>query len=112
MSVTQFTIPLWADLSAVAIASVQGAMCASKAHDERLDLLGVGLVGTATALGGALLRDVLLGTSPAVLSTNWYLPIAAVASLIGMLLERLPARVERIWVLLDALTIGLYQPSE
>lgn len=51
MSATQFTIPLWADLSAVAIASMQGAIAAAKADDESLDLLAVGLVGTATALG-------------------------------------------------------------
>lgn len=108
MSVTQLAIPLWADLFAVAVASMQGAIAAAKADDERLDLLGVGLVGTATALGGALLRDVLLNTPPAVLSNNWYLPVAAAAALVGMALERVITRLEFAWVLLDALTIGLY----
>ena len=48
MSATQLSIPLWADLSAVAIASMQGAMVAAKADDESLDLLGVGLVELVT----------------------------------------------------------------
>ncbi|WP_197379293.1 trimeric intracellular cation channel family protein [Mycolicibacterium mengxianglii] len=108
MSVTQFTIPLWTDLTAVAIAAVGGAIFTSRIDNDRLDLLGVGLVGTATALGGAFLRDTLLDVPPAVLSNNWYLPVAAAAALAGMALERLIARLDFVWALLDALTIGLY----
>lgn len=108
MSVTQFVIPLWADLSAVAIAAMGGAIFAARDDDERLDLFGVGLVGTATALGGAFLRDTLLNVPPAVLSNNWYLPVAAAAALAGMALERLIKRLDLVWALLDALTIGLY----
>jgi uncharacterized membrane protein YeiH len=106
--VAQVTIPLWADLSAVAIASMQGAIFAAKVDNHRIDLLGVGVVGTATGLGGAFLRDILLGVSPAVLSNNWYLLTAMVAALIGMLLEHLMGRLNPLWVVLDALTVGLY----
>jgi uncharacterized membrane protein YeiH len=108
VSISQFTIPLWADLTAVAIAAMGGAIYAARDDEERLDLFGVGLVGTAAALGGAFLRDTLLDVPPAVLSNNWYLPVAAVAALIGMALERLIARLDLFWALLDALTIGLY----
>jgi uncharacterized membrane protein YeiH len=48
VTVAQVTIPLWADLSAVAIASMQGAILAAKVDNHRIDLLGVGVVGTAT----------------------------------------------------------------
>ena len=51
MTVAPIAIPLWADLGAVAIASMQGAIFAAKVDDHRIDLLGVGVVGTATGLG-------------------------------------------------------------
>jgi uncharacterized membrane protein YeiH len=108
VTVAPVAIPLWADLAAVAIASMQGAIFAAKVDNHRIDLLGVGVVGTATGLGGAFIRDILLNVTPAVLTNNWYLPIAVVASLVGMVLVRLIARLEPFWVVLDALTVGLY----
>lgn len=108
MTVAAFSIPLWADLSAVAIASMQGAIFAARVDNHRIDVLGVGVVGTATGLGGAFIRDILLNVTPAALTNNWYLPIAVLASLLGMLLVRLISRLEPLWVLLDALTVGLY----
>src|SRR5215813_10329246 len=101
-------IPLSADLAAVAIASMQGAIFAAKVDNHRIDLLGVGVVGTATGLGGAFIRDILLNVTPAALTTNWYLPVAVIASMVGMMLVRLIARLEPFWVVLDALTVGMY----
>jgi uncharacterized membrane protein YeiH len=63
---------------------------------------------SATGLGGAFLRDILLGDTPAALSNDWYLPTAAVAALIGMRLAHTIARLNPLWVMLDALTVGLY----
>jgi uncharacterized membrane protein YeiH len=108
VTVAPVVIPLWADLGAVAIASMQGAICAAKVDNHRIDLLGVGVVGTATGLGGAFIRDILLNVTPAAFTNNWYLPVAMVASIVGMLLVRLIARLEPLWVVLDALTVGLY----
>ena len=88
MSVAPVAIPLSADLAAVAVASMQGAIFAARVDNHRIDLLGVGVVGTATGLGGAFIRDMLLNVTPAVLTNNWYLPIAVVASLAGMVLVR------------------------
>ena len=108
MHATVFTIPLWAELLAVGIGSLQGAMFASGFRDRKLDLLGVAIIGVATGIGGGLLRDVLLATPPVALSTNWYLPITVVAALLGMLLVRLFKRLDPVITLLDALTIGLF----
>ncbi|MGW5151578.1 trimeric intracellular cation channel family protein [Rhodococcus koreensis] len=83
-------------------------MFAAKFHDRRIDLLGVGLVGTFTGLGGSLLRDGFLNVVPAALSNNWYLTTAVVAALVGMLLERLFTRLDPFVIALDALTVGLY----
>ncbi|HEY8591141.1 MAG TPA: TRIC cation channel family protein [Naasia sp.] len=105
---TSFVIPLWADLAAVAVGSLQGAMFAAGFRDRRLDLLGVAIIGTATGLGGGLLRDLFLSTTPVALLTNWYLPTAVVAALVGMLLQQLFSRLDVPIAALDALTIGLF----
>lgn len=103
-----FSIPLWADLLAVGIGSLQGASFAAQFRDRRLDLLGVAVIGIATGFGGGIVRDVLLGQVPAALQSNWYLPVATAAALVGMLLERLFDRLRHLITVLDALTIGLF----
>ena len=101
-------IPLWADLLAVGIGSVQGALFAAQFRDRRLDLLGVAIIGIATGFGGGILRDVLLAQVPAALTSNWYLIVATGAALVGMLLERIISRLGPLVTVLDALTIGLF----
>ncbi len=101
-------IPLWADLLAIAVGGVQGAMFAAQFRDRRLDLLGVALIGVATGTGGGLFRDVLLNQVPVTLRSNWYILVAVGAALLGMLLERLFQRLGRVITALDALTIGLF----
>ncbi|MBX3100035.1 MAG: TRIC cation channel family protein [Salinibacterium sp.] len=103
-----FIIPLWADLLAIGIGSVQGAMFAAQFRDRRLDLLGVAIIGISTGFGGGILRDVLLAQVPAALTSNWYLIVATAAALTGMLLERLISRLGPLVTVLDALTIGLF----
>lgn len=103
-----FVIPLWADLLAVGIGAMQGALFAAQFRDRRLDLLGVAIIGIATGFGGGILRDVLLSEVPAALDSNWYLIVATAAALVGMLLERLIARMGPLVNVLDALTIGLF----
>lgn len=103
-----FAIPLWADLLAIGIGALQGAMFAAQFRDRRLDLLGVAIIGIATGFGGGLIRDVLLSEIPAALSDNWYLLVATGAALLGMLLERVFRRLRHLITALDALTIGLF----
>lgn len=101
-----FTVPLAADLSAVAVGSLQGALFA--AGFKRLDLLGVAIVGIATGIGGGFLRDILLGVTPAAFSSNYYLITATLAAFVGMLLPRLFQRLDPAVTLLDALSIGMF----
>ncbi|MES1212287.1 MAG: TRIC cation channel family protein, partial [Leifsonia sp.] len=103
-----FTIPLWADLLAIGIGSLQGALFAAQFRDRRLDLLGVAIIGIATGFGGGIIRDLLLSQVPAPLESNWYLPVATGSALVGMLLERLFRRLRQLITVLDALTIGLF----
>lgn len=108
MTTAAFSIPLWSDLVAVGVGSLQGAMFASGFRDRRLDLLGVAIIGVATGIGGGLLRDFLLNVTPVALQSNWYLPATVVSSLVGMLLVRLFRRLDPVITVLDALTIGLF----
>ena len=108
MYATAFAIPIWADLLAVGVGSLQCALFAAEFKDRRLDLLGVAIIGTATGLGGGILRDVLLGVVPRAMSSNWYLLVAVGAALLGMLLHRVFTRLAGPITLLDALTIGLF----
>lgn len=107
MHATAFAVPLWVDLLAVGIGSLQGAMFASEYKDRRLDLLGIAIIGIATGLGGGVLRDVLLGEVPRAMSSNWYLLVAVAAAIVGMALQRVFTRLAGVINVLDALTIGL-----
>ncbi|MHC5795984.1 trimeric intracellular cation channel family protein [Lacisediminihabitans sp. FW035] len=108
VNVSPLIIPLWADLLAIAVGSVQGAMFAAQFRDRRLDLLGIALIGIAAGTGGGLFRDLLLNQVPVALQLNWYLMVAVGAALLGMLLERLFQRLGPVITGLDALTIGLF----
>ncbi|WBU38410.1 trimeric intracellular cation channel family protein [Homoserinibacter sp. YIM 151385] len=108
MTEALFTIPLWADLTAIGIGSLQGALFAAGFRDRRLDLLGVAIIGIATGFGGGIVRDVLLAQTPAALQSNWHLLVATGAALLGMLLERLFHRLRHVITVLDALTLGLF----
>lgn len=104
----RFTIPLWADLLAVGIGSLQGALFAAQFRDRRLDWLGVAIIGIATGFGGGLARDILLSEPLAPLQNNWYLIVATGAAFIGMLAERLFQHLRHVITALDALTLGLF----
>lgn len=103
-----FTIPLAIELGAVALGALQGALFAGAFTDRRIDVLGAMLVGVGLALGGSVLRDLLLGEAPVVIRGQWYVLVAVVAALLGMPLQRQLARLEPVILPLDAVTIGLF----
>ena len=104
-----FVIPLWADLTAVALGGVQGALFASGFRGQRrLDLLGVAIIGVIVGMGGGLIRDLLLGVRPATLQSDWYLVTATVAALVGMLIAPPLQRLNGVIVGLDAVIMGLF----
>ncbi len=104
-----FVIPLWADLLAVGLGGIQGALFASGFKgDRRLDLLGVAIIGILVGMGGGIIRDTLLGVPPVTLLSNWYLVTAVAAALAGMLLAGALTRVNGLIIGLDAVVIGLF----
>ncbi len=104
-----FVIPLWADLTAVSLGGIQGALFASGFRGQRrLDFLGVAVIGIVVGMGGGLIRDLLLNVLPVGLQSNWYLLSATAAALVGMLLAGVFHRLNALIVGLDALVIGLF----
>lgn len=109
MTEPQFLIPLWADLTAVGLGGVQGALFASGFQGQRrLDLLGVAIIGVVMGLGGGMIRDLLLNTTPVALQSDGYLITVTAAALVGMLLANLFRRLNAVIVALDAVAIGMF----
>lgn len=72
-------------------------------------MLGVIVIGLAVALGGSLLRDVVLNQPPVVVWKNWYLIVAGASAILGMVLQPVLVRADwLITVLLDAVVMGLF----
>lgn len=101
-------VPLWTNALAIGVGSLQGAMYASGFRDRKLDLLGISIIGVATGLGGGFLRDILLNRPPLALTENWYIGVAVMAALLGMLFGRVMRHIDWLITTLDALTIGLF----
>lgn len=94
------------DLIGVFVFALSGALAAVR---KKLDLFGVVVVGSATALGGGLLRDLLIGDTPPASLRDWrYLSVAAVASVLTFLFHTQVRALWR-WVLFfDAAGLGLF----
>ena len=94
------------DLLGVFVFALSGA---SLAVEKQLDLFGVLVLAVVTALGGGLLRDVLLGdTPPIALRESRYLVVAVVA---GIVVFAGASRVEHIAApvrVFDAAGLGLF----
>jgi uncharacterized membrane protein YeiH len=104
VTVTPVLLP--ADLLGVAVFAASGA---SAAVAKRLDLFGVIFVGFAAALGGGILRDVVIGAVPPLAFADWrYAVTAAVASAAVFRLHPQFARLRRTVLVLDAAGLGLF----
>ncbi|WP_019146013.1 trimeric intracellular cation channel family protein [Aeromicrobium massiliense] len=101
------TLLLTLDLVGVFAFALNGALTALRV--TRLDVVGVVTLGMLTALGGGILRDVLIGALPPLTFDDWrYLAVAAAGSLVafawGASLERLKRSIE----VLDAMGLSLF----
>ena len=84
---------------------------------KQLDILGVVVLGTITAVGGGALRDILLGTLPPMLFRNPVYAIAAVGtSILSFVVaycmgSKFPSRIEKLNPfinVLDAIGLGIF----
>jgi uncharacterized membrane protein YeiH len=94
------------DLLGVFVFALSGA---TLALEKRLDLFGVCVLAVVTALGGGLLRDVLLGAlPPAALDGSRYLLVALAAGGLAFVAAHQVARVAGAVRLFDAAGLGLF----
>jgi uncharacterized membrane protein YeiH len=95
-----------ADLIGVAVFAASGG---SAGVAKRLDVFGVVFVGCVAALGGGVLRDVVINESPPLAFNDWrYSLTAALSALLTFWLHPQLARVRRAVLLLDAAGLGLF----
>ena len=94
------------ELVGIAVFAASGAIAAVRA---RLDVFGVIVLALTTALGGGVIRDVLLGVHPPSSLTKWpYLLVPAVTGLLVFSFHPQLARLRRAVLLLDAVGLGLF----
>jgi uncharacterized membrane protein YeiH len=97
---------LVADLIGVAVFAASGA---SAAVAKRLDLFGVGFVGFVAALGGGILRDLVIGAVPPLAFSDWRYAVTAVSASVAVFyLHPRLNRLRRTVLLLDAAGLGLF----
>lgn len=76
---------------------------------RNLDLLGVLVVGTATGIGGGIIRDLIIGVHPPESFVHWpYWGTAIVGSLIVFFFHPKLARIRRAEIISDAFGLGIF----
>jgi uncharacterized membrane protein YeiH len=98
------------DLTGTFAFALNGALTAIRV--VRLDIVGVVTLGMFTALGGGVIRDILLGALPPATFRDWrYLTVAAVGSLVAFLFGRTLDRIATPILVLDAAGLSLFAVS-
>jgi uncharacterized membrane protein YeiH len=104
---TDHPLLLALDLIGTFAFALNGALTAVRV--ARLDVIGVVTLGIITALGGGIVRDVLIGDLPPATFNNWrYLAVAAGGSLLAFLFGRRLERLSRLITVLDAAGLSLF----
>ncbi|MDQ2884251.1 MAG: TRIC cation channel family protein [Actinomycetota bacterium] len=95
------------DLTGTFVFALNGALTA--VHAARLDIVGVLTLGMITALGGGIIRDVLIGSVPPAAFLDWrYLALAAGGGLVAFALSRWLDRLEMPIIVLDAVGLSVF----
>ena len=95
------------DLAGTFAFALNGALTAVRA--AHVDIVGVITLGIITAVGGGIIRDVLLGALPPATFVDWrYLAVAASGGLIAFLFSRWLVRFTSPIDVLDAAGLSLF----
>src|SRR3954452_10178985 len=98
------------DLTGTFAFAVNGALTALRL--ARLDIVGVITLGIITAIGGGIIRDVLIDSLPPATFSDWrYLAVAASGGLIAFLAGRRLERLNTPITVLDAAGLSLFAVS-
>jgi uncharacterized membrane protein YeiH len=95
------------DLTGTFVFGLNGALTAVRA--ARLDVVGVVTLGMVTALGGGVIRDVLIGSIPPATFRDWrYFALAVGGGLIAFALSKRLGRLEAPITVLDAVGLSVF----
>jgi len=98
------------DLTGTFAFALNGALTAVKV--ARLDIVGVVTLGVITAIGGGMIRDILLGALPPATFSDWrYLAVAAGGSLVAFWWAHGLERLSKPILVLDAAGLSLFAVS-
>ncbi len=81
---------------------------------KNMDMFGVCVLGLSTAVGGGVIRDLILGETPPAMFTNPIYAIAGLATCLFILIPEIRTMVERselILLLADAIGLGIFTAS-
>lgn len=110
----QSLIFLLMDLAGTIAFAASGAIVAIR---QKMDLFGVCVLGVCTAVGGGMMRDVILGHIPAALKNPKYVAVAAATSLLVFLIfyfkqEFFEGRVrvyyDLVMLVMDTIGLGIF----
>jgi uncharacterized membrane protein YeiH len=105
--VTEAPLLLGLDLGGTFAFALNGSLTAVR--EAKLDIVGVITLGMVTALGGGILRDILINSLPPATFSDWrYLVVAAGGGLVAFLLGRRLDRLTSLITLLDAAGLSLF----
>jgi uncharacterized membrane protein YeiH len=101
------TLLIVLELTGTFVFGLNGALTAMDA--EELDLVGVVVLGAMTALGGGIIRDILIGALPPATFRDWrYLAVALGSAMVAFVAHRCLDRVTRSINLFDAAGLSLF----
>ncbi len=95
----------WVGLVAVAVGALTGVLDSARKH---MDLIGAVLVGTATALGGGTVRDILMSQRVFWVLDQTYLMVAIATSVISFFIARRRVIPVRMLLVPDAIGLALF----
>ena len=103
----QPTLLLVLDLVGTFVFALDGALLALRV--ARLDIVGTVTLGMVTAIGGGVIRDLLIGAVPPATFSDWrYLAVATAGGLIAFLLGHRLKRLSAPITVLDAAGLSLF----
>jgi uncharacterized membrane protein YeiH len=95
------------DLAGTFVFALDGALVALRV--ARLDIVGAIALGMVTAIGGGIIRDLLIGAVPPATFSDWrYLTVATAGGLIAFLLGSRLERLSKPITVLDAAGLSLF----
>jgi uncharacterized membrane protein YeiH len=104
--ISTFALPTALDALAIGVGGISGALHARR---RDMDFMGILVVGFCGALGGGVIRDILLVSGPPVFLTSpAFLTYALVGAMLGWLFATVASRAQMLLEVVDGLFIGVW----